>query len=157
MEVLKDKVGTVVANDGLGLAVALGVTDIWHAGNFKFGAKLWGVEVDIITEPVDTDARELRVISVRMEDKVLQKEGIYRNKVGFYYRMVKGRSSAESYIELPVSEARYKELFFGMADTDSKVYDDVRSVLKNLVKLQGYDKLIGFDPEFTIETREDEE
>jgi len=49
MEVLKEKYGITVPNDGVSLARELGVTDLWHAGNFMFGAKLWGVEVDIAT------------------------------------------------------------------------------------------------------------
>ena len=113
-----------------------------------FGAKLWGVEIDIATEPVDEDAREIRILSVRMGDASLQKAGIYRSRVGFTYHMKRGRETAESYIALPVSAERFLELRSGAADENSEAYKEVQGALTNLAKLQGYDKLLGFHVEF---------
>jgi len=59
MEVLKEKAGTVVANDGIALANMLGVTDLRHEGNFMFSAKLWGVEADIATDAYNERSREV--------------------------------------------------------------------------------------------------
>lgn len=75
-------------------------------------------------------------------------------KVGFVYHMVKGNTTCESYIELPVSEERFGELYFYISDTESECYNEIRSALRNIAKLQGY-RLTNFIPEFTIERRKD--
>ena len=152
MEVLKEKVGKVVPNDGLSLARELGVTDVWHAGNFQFGARLWGVEVDIATEPVGEEAEEIRVLSVRMSDKDLHRQGIY-TKVGITYHMHKKSESAETFIELPISTKRYKELLEGLTPK-SRVWNTVNDVLKQLTYLQGYDGLGSWSIELTVKTGE---
>jgi len=157
MEVLKEMVGTVVANDGASLKKALGVTQLQHIGNFLFSARLWGVEVDIVTEPVDEDAREIRVLSVRVDEAGLEREGIYRNKVGFCYHMQKGRVTAESYVELPVSAKVYAEFRTRTVEPESETHRAVAAILRNLTKLQGYDKLLGFDADFSAEEREGED
>ena len=157
MDVLKDKIGTVVPNDGVSLAKELGVTHMWHAGNFRFGAKLWGVEVDIVTEPVDEDAREIKVLSIRMEEKHLQKAGVWRRKVGFYYHMERGSEVAENYCELPVSVERYLELLSDAEKEGSEAYNDVKSALETLTKLQGYDKLLGFHVDFSEQEEDGDE
>jgi len=150
MDVLKEKYGKVVPNDGVSLGKELGVTDIWHAGNFQFGAKLWGVEVDIATEPVDEEAEEIRILSVRMEESALQREGIYRHKIGITYRMNRGSEAAESFINLPVSAERYAELAQGLRP-DSKAWRAVQGALKQIAYLQGY-KLGSWSIELQIET-----
>ena len=151
MDVLKEKYGTVVPNDGVSLAKELGVTDIWHAGNFMFGAKLWGVEVDIATEPVGEEAEEIRILSVRMEDAALQREDIYRNKIDITYRMTRGKESAESFISLPVSPERYGELAAGLVE-GSEAWNSVCGALKQIAFLQGY-KLGTWSVELKIETK----
>jgi hypothetical protein len=156
LEVLKDKYGTVVANDGLGLTIALGITDLHATANFGFTAKLWGVEVDIATEPTNEDETEIRILSVRMEEKHLQKAGIWRCKVGFYYHMKKGRTVAESWCELPVSEERYIDILTGVGNEDSQAHKDVKEALTILTKLQGYDYLLGFHMELP-KIREEED
>jgi len=151
MDVLQEKYGTVVKNDGVSLANALGVTDLWHAGNFMFGARLWGVEVDIATEPVGEEAEEIRVLSVRIEDAALQREGIYRRKIGITYRMVLGPETAESYIELPISHERYTELTLGLRP-ESKAWQSIYDTLKALTVLQGYEALGSWSVELTVKT-----
>ena len=155
MEVLEDKIGKVVVNNGVSLARELDVTDLKHVGNFQFSAKLWGVEVDIVTEPVDEDATEIRILSVRMEEKHLQKAGIYRNKVGVCYHMQKGGTVAESYIEIPVSAKRYEEITQGL-QPKSKVWQSIVSTLKQLTYLQGYDRLGSWSVELTVMPEEDD-
>ena len=150
MDVLKEKYGKVVPNDGVSLRKELGVTDIWHAGNFFFGAKLWGVEVDIATEPVDEEANEIRILSVRMSDKDLYKQGVY-TKLGITYHMHRKKETAESFINLPISVERYKELLQGLTP-NSEVWNSVNDALKQLTYLQGYDELGSWSVELKVET-----
>ena len=154
MEVLKEKYGAVVPNDGVSLARELGVTDLWHAGNFQFGAKLWGVEVDIATEPVGEEAAEIRILSVRMEDAALQREGIYRHKIDITYRMIRGTETAEAFISLPVSPERYAELAQGLKP-DSEAWRTVQGALQNLTVLQNYDELGTWSIELEVKTEDD--
>jgi hypothetical protein len=150
MDILKEKYGAVVPNDGVSLTRELGVTDLWHAGKFQFGAKLWGVEVDIATEPVGEEAEEIRILSVRMSDKDLYKQGIY-TKIGITYRMQRGNETAESFINLPVSRERYMELAQGLKP-DSEAWRSIQEALQALTVLQNYDELGSWSIELKIET-----
>jgi hypothetical protein len=154
MEILKDMVGKVVANDVFALAETLGVTHLWHAGYFKFGARYKGVEVDIVTTPVGEEAEKLRVVSVRASDGDFQSDDI--TKIGITYHMVRGRETAETYIELPISQKRYKELAQGL-QPNSKAWQSIADALKELTFLQGYDELGSWSVELTIKAEGDEE
>ena len=43
MEILKEKYGIIVPNDGVSLANELGATELRHEGNFEFTANLGGL------------------------------------------------------------------------------------------------------------------
>jgi hypothetical protein len=133
----------------------LGVTSLHATANFGFTAKLWGVEVEIDTEPTNEDETEIRILAVRMSDKALQRAGIWSRKVGFCYHMQRGENeTGEQYCELPVSVERFVELMSDAEIEGTAAYNDVKSALTNLTKLQGYDRLLGFKLELPKETDE---
>lgn len=155
MEILKEKYGTIVANDGKGLVRELGVTNLYATAHFGFTAKLWGIEVEISTEPTNEDETEIRILGVWMSEKNLQNAGLWSRKVGFIYHMQKGEhETGEQYCELPVSVERYVELMSYAETEGTDAYNDVRSALEILTKLQGYDRLLGFHLEQPRQTEE---
>ena len=99
---------------------------------------------------VGEEAEEIRVLSVRMSDKDLYKQGIY-TKVGITYHMHRKRETAESYIDLPISQARYMELLEGLTP-NSTVWNSVNDALKQLTYLQGYEQLGSWSIELKVET-----
>jgi len=144
MDELKDKIGTVVKNDGAGLAAALGVRDITHTGNFQFEASYNGIPINISTEPTDDDGGEIRITGVRVHPDTVRKAGIT-------YHMIRGRETAETYIDLPISQKRYEQLAKGL-QPNNKVWREVRDALEQLTFLQGYDELGAWNIELTVET-----
>lgn len=155
MDVLKEKYGTIVANDGNGLVRELGVTNLYATAHFGFTAKLWGVEVKIDTEPANEKETEIRILKVWMSEKNLQKIGLWSRKVGLIYHMQKGQNeTGEQYCELPVSVERYIELMSDAETEGTAAYNDVWSALETLTKLQGYNRLLGFQLEKPKETNE---
>ena len=146
MELLKDKIGTIVKNDGEQLGRELGVEDLIHTGNFCFEATLDGTGVVIMTEPQDEDSEYIMITDIRIHPDAVR-------KVGITYKMIRGANDnevAETFIELPISQKRYEELAQGL-QPDNKVWFEVRDSLERLTFLQGYTKLGYWNAELKIE------
>ena len=133
MDELKNKIGTTVKNDGKELTAALGVRELHHTGNFCFEASYGGMSIAITTEPQDDDGEFIKVTDIRIHPDVIR-------RLGITYHMIRGKETAETYIELPISQKRYDELKQGL-QPDNKVWHEVRDALANLTFLQGYDEL----------------
>lgn len=69
MEIMKEKIGTVVTNDGKGLSIALELTELRHTGNFNFEGKHNGTTINIATEPTDEDGDFIRITGIRVNAK----------------------------------------------------------------------------------------
>ena len=146
MDELKDKIGKVVKNDGKGLAQALGIyntSSVEHTGNFCFEAYYGNVRISITTEPTDEEHEFIKITDIRIHPQFVRKAGIT-------YRMIRGHETAETFIDLPISQARYEQLAKGLTP-DKKVWKEVRDALEQLTFLQGYDELGGWSIELTIE------
>ena len=74
------------------------------------------------------------------------------NKLKITYWMLRGKETAETYIELPISEDRYHELHNNLEKGNDN-YEKIKGVLERLVYLQRYDELGGF----MVETEVDNE
>jgi hypothetical protein len=61
-------------------------------------------------------------------------------KLHITYKMIKGKTVAETAIDLPISRKRYDELSLGL-QPDSAAWKTVRDVLASLTFLQNYDEL----------------
>jgi len=72
-------------------------------------------------------------------------------KAGITYRMIRGNETAETFIDLPISQARYEELAKGLQPNNT-VWNEVRDALLQLTLLQGYDELGTWSIELTIKT-----
>jgi len=103
---------------------------------------------------VGEEAEEIHILSVRMEDASLQREGIYRYTIGITYRMIRGTETAEAFISLPVSPERYAELAQGLK-LGSEAWRTVQGALQNLTVLQNYDELGTWSIELEIQTEDD--
>jgi len=141
---IKDKIGTVVANDGNGLKAALEICDLRHTGNFCFEANHSGVDIVITTEPQDDEGNFMKITDIRIHPNTVRKAGIT-------YKMIRGRETAETYIDLPISQQRYEELAKGL-QPDNAVWNEVRDALESLTFLQGYDELGAWSVELKLET-----
>ena len=72
-------------------------------------------------------------------------------KAGITYHMIRGRETAETYIDLPISQVRYERLTKGL-QPDNTVWKEVRDALEQLTFLQGYDELGAWSIELKVET-----
>lgn len=61
-------------------------------------------------------------------------------KVHITYKMLRKNEVAETCIDLPISQSRYRQLKEGVS-TQNKVWKEVREALVQLTILQGYEKL----------------
>lgn len=143
MDELKGKIGMVVKNDGEGLREALETSNLRHTGNYKFEARYCGTSIIISTEPQDDEGDYIKITNIRIHPDAVRKAGIT-------YHMIRGKETAESFIDLPISQARYEELLTGL-QPENTVWQEVRDALKRLAWLQGYDELGSWSIELTIE------
>lgn len=132
MNKLAEKVGTIVKNDGRELSEKLGLENLRHTGNYIFSATYKGQSVAIETLPQDDDGDYIKVISIVDMDASC--------KVHITYKMLRKNEVAETCIDLPISQARYRQLKEGVS-TQNKVWKEVREALVQLTILQGYDEL----------------
>jgi len=147
MDELKHKIGTVVKNDGKDLARALGIYDagsVRHTGNFCFEASYSGIAITITTEPQDDEYELIKITDIRIHPNQVRKAAIT-------YRMIRGHETAESFIDLPISQARYEQLAKGIT-ARNEVWHEVRDALERLAFLQGYEELGSWSVELKIET-----
>lgn len=72
-------------------------------------------------------------------------------KAGITYHMIRGNETAETYIDLPISQKRYEELISGLTP-GNKVWQEVHDALERLTFLQGYDELGSWSIELMIKT-----
>ena len=136
MDELKDKIGTVVKNDGKELAAALDVYNLTHTGNFCFEASFGGMSIVITTEPQDDNGDVIRVTDIRIHPDVIR-------RIGITYHMTRARELAETYVELPISQAQFErvEKWMQHENESDLTITPVKEILERLTKLQGYDKL----------------
>jgi hypothetical protein len=135
----KDKIGTIITNYGNELETVLGIRgarlkDSCDKNGYVFTGVIGGTEVTVTAEPTDETGDALRVTDIRVHD------GGEMRKLHITYKMIKGKTVAETYIAVPISQARYEELAKGVT-TGNKAWEEITQVLKRLTRLQGYSRL----------------
>ena len=64
MEIMQEMNGTIVKNDGKGLAETLHLSGMKHQGNFTFTGNTTQVAITIYTKPADDDGETIRILSI---------------------------------------------------------------------------------------------
>lgn len=144
MEIMKNKIGVIVTNDGRDLADTLDLKKLHHMGNYIFEGNYRGLTLIITTEPQDEDGELIKVTDIRIDRHAI-------HKVCITYHMIRGRETAETCIDLPISAERYEELAKGLTE-QGKVWRSIQESLKQLTFLQGYNELGSWSAELTIIT-----
>jgi len=144
MEKLKRHIGTVIANNGRDIIDTFKIGKISHVGNFTFEGEYDGDKVIIKTEPQDDDCDFIKIVDVWVDEST---ETV--RKVGITYRMIRKNETAETFINMPISKERYKELAAGCTP-ENKAWHEIRHALVTLTRLQGYDELGTWSIELTI-------
>jgi hypothetical protein len=82
---------------------------------------------------------------MKMQDEI--------RKLNITYKMIKGKTTAETFVSLPISQTRYEELAKGITPTN-KAWADVAQALKQLTRLQGYSRLGAWSIDLELEAKQ---
>lgn len=137
-------IGKMIANNGRDITDLFKIGKIQHIGNFVFSAEYDGDTVIIKTQPTDESEEFMRITDITVDES---KRTVC--KVGITYHMIRGNETAETFIDMPISKERYKELQTGCTPKN-KCWHEIRKALSILTKLQGYDELGSWSIELTI-------
>jgi hypothetical protein len=139
MDIMTNKIGTVVTNHGDALAAELGLKNVRHTGNYHFEGKYGSVTAKISTEPVGADEEQIRITSIAVDPEA-------RQTIGIVYHMRTGNRVAETYAEIEINSHNYEKIKdYDPRDPDAKARPItwINDILKCYTKLQGFDTLDG--------------
>lgn len=71
-------------------------------------------------------------------------------KIAITYHMIRGKETAETCVDMPISVERYNELARGCT-SENKAWHEIWDALLLLLRLQGYDEFGSGSIEFAIE------
>jgi hypothetical protein len=75
------------------------------------------------------------------------------NVIEVYWTLKKGDTEKTDSINVPVSAARYAEIMGDLPVMLPKLYEEARHLAELMKKLTGYDAVINYGAELTIDTR----
>ena len=149
MQKLKKHKGAVIANNGRDIVDTFKIGKINHTGNFIFEGEYDGERIIIKTEPQDDECEFIKITDI-----IVDESASTVRKVGITYRMIRGTEVAETFMNVPISKQRYKELAAGCTP-ENKAWHEIREALVALTKLQGYNELGSWSIKLKIQTEDD--